>query len=115
MQAAMPFDDEVEAEQRRRLREAVRQAGLTLDALWMRYFSLGGQAGEYEVEAYLNNSYSLPVLQRDILAHAANEMIDELPPRARAAYSQDLLPPPPRLSDAGEPSDNDSTNDDRPL
>ena len=81
--------DPVEPEQRRRLRKALTQAGLEASQLWMKYFSIGGEAGEYEVDAYLNGSLSLPPLQRDILAHAANEMIDDLPPRLRAPYSDD--------------------------
>ena len=81
--------DAAEPEQRRRLREALNQAGLGVPQLWMKYFSIGGEAGEYEVDAYLNGSLSLPSLQRDILAHAANELIDELPPRLRAPYCDD--------------------------
>ena len=81
--------DAVEPEQRRRLREALTQAGVDPSRLWMKYFSIGGEAGEYEVDAYLNGSLSLPPLQRDILAHAANELIDDLPPRLRAPYCDD--------------------------
>ena len=81
--------DAVEPEQRRRLKLALTQAGLGTSQLWMKYFSIGGEAGEYEVDAYLNGSLSLPPLQRDILAHAANELIDELPPRLRAPYCDD--------------------------
>lgn len=81
--------DAVEPEQRRRLRDALNQAGLETSQLWMKYFSIGGEAGEYEVDAYLNGSLSLPPLQRDILAHAANELIDDLPPRLRAPYADD--------------------------
>ncbi|WP_342023432.1 hypothetical protein AAE021_16790 [Arthrobacter citreus] len=81
--------DAVEPEQRRRLREALSQAGIETSQLWMKYFSIGGEAGEYEVDAYLNGSFSLPPLQRDILAHAANELIDDLPPRLRAPYCDD--------------------------
>ncbi len=82
--------DAVEPEQRRQLREALAQARIGVPELWMRYFSIGGEAGEYEVDAYLSGSLSLPPLQRDILAHAANELIDDLPPRMRAPYSDDL-------------------------
>lgn len=81
--------DAVEPEQRRRLREALTQAKIDTSQLWMRYFSIGGEAGEYEVDAYVNGSLSLPPLQRDILAHAANELIDDLPPRLRAPYCDD--------------------------
>ncbi|GAA3292992.1 hypothetical protein ACFFON_02255 [Arthrobacter citreus] len=99
--------DAVEPEQRRRLREALSQAGIETSQLWMKYFSIGGEAGEYEVDAYLNGSFSLPPLQRDILAHAANELIDELPPRLRAPYcdDDDLASRGTRERPSGEPRD----------
>jgi hypothetical protein len=80
-----------ESKQARLLALAIGRAGITSGELWLRYFSIGGSAGEYEVEAYLHGLHSLPVLQRDLLAHAANELIDELPPIPRAPYS-DALP-----------------------
>jgi len=76
-----------EGEQARQLAAAVGHAAITAGELWLRYFSIGGRAGEYEVEAYLHGLHSLPVLQRDLLAQAANELIDELPPLPRAPYS----------------------------
>lgn len=80
----------VEPEQRQLLKKALDDARLSVPDVWMTYFSLGGEAGEYEVDAYINGSLSLPPLQRDILAHAANELIDQLPARPRAPYSADL-------------------------
>ncbi|GAB3526787.1 hypothetical protein [Arthrobacter monumenti] len=76
-------------EQRRLLLIAVRHSGISVGQLWLRYFGIGGDAGEYEVDAYLHGSYNLPALQRDLLAHAVNEMIDELPAPPRAPYSSD--------------------------
>ena len=67
----------------------MRHSDLPLKGLWLRYFSMGGTAGEYELDAYINGLYSLPVLERDILAQAVNEMIDMLPPPPRASYSND--------------------------
>lgn len=81
--------DQNEPEQRRRLRAALRAADIAVSELWLKYFSLSGDAGEYEVEAYLQGLLSLPVIQRDLLALAANELIDELP-RPRAPYSDDF-------------------------
>ncbi|MCH8560160.1 hypothetical protein LTH96_00035 [Nesterenkonia sp. LB17] len=75
--------------QRRILGRAVRHSALPLKGLWLHYFSMGGTAGEYELDAYINASYSLPDLQQDILAQAVNEMIDMLPPPPRASYSDD--------------------------
>jgi len=89
-----------ESKQAQLLALAISRADITAGELWLRYFSIGGSAGEYEVEAYLHGLHSLPVLQRDLLAHAANELIDELPPIPRAPYS-DTLP-----SFNNQPSDN---------
>jgi hypothetical protein len=85
----MGFDPH-EEEQCRLLRKAVRQADITPGELWLAYFSIGGVAGEYEVDAYLQGLYSLPPLQRDLLAGAANELIDAVPSLPRAPYAADL-------------------------
>ncbi len=83
-------DEDMSADtQRRLIAEAVRHSRLPLSDVWMYYFSIGGTAGEYEIEAFLHASYSLPPLQRDMLAHAVNEMIDGLTPPPRAPYSAD--------------------------
>jgi hypothetical protein len=84
----MGFDPN-EPEQRRRLRAALKAADISIPELWLKYFSLSGDAGEYEVEAYLQGLLSLPMTQRDLLALAANELIDELP-RPHAPYSDDF-------------------------
>lgn len=81
--------DRNEPEQRRRLRAAIKAADIPVSELWLKYFGLSGDAGEYEVEAYLQGLLSLPPVQRDLLALAANELIDELP-RPRAPYSDDF-------------------------
>lgn len=84
----MGFDPH-EPEQRRRLRAALRTADISVSELWLKYFGLSGDAGEYEVEAYLQGLLSLPPVQRDLLAMAANELIDDRP-RPRAPYSDDF-------------------------
>ena len=84
----MGFDPN-EPEQRRRLRSALKAADILVSELWLKYFGMSGDAGEYEVEAYLQGLLSLPPVQRDLLALAANELIDELP-RPRAPYSDDF-------------------------
>lgn len=75
--------------QRRLLAKAVRHSDLRLKDLWLHYFSLGGTAGEYEIDAYINASFCLPALQHDILAQSVNEMIDLLPPPPRAPFSDE--------------------------
>lgn len=74
-------------EQAQATREAMEEAGLALHAVWMRYFSFTGAAGEYEIDAYLNGSMELAAHERDLLAHAVNELIKELPPPRMAPYS----------------------------
>jgi hypothetical protein len=83
----MALGDE-ESEQRQRFAESLRHADVSFEELWLRYFTLGGHAGQFEVEAYIPGAIALPPLQRDILAHALNERLDELYSRApRAPYS----------------------------
>jgi hypothetical protein len=66
--------DETAEEQRDRTSAAFQAAGLNLEALWMHYFSIGGDAGELEIDAYLNRSYMLRGVQRDLLDHAIHEL-----------------------------------------
>jgi hypothetical protein len=68
-------------------REAIEQAGLRLEDVWLRYFSFSGVVGEYETDAYLHGSFALSAVQADLLAHAVNELIDEIP-RPYAPYSR---------------------------
>jgi serine/threonine protein phosphatase PrpC len=79
-----------EDEQRRALGVGYRRAELTLEQLWLRYFALGGIAGLVEVEAYLHGLLPLPPVQRDLLAQAVNERLDELTWRHRVPYSRSV-------------------------
>lgn len=79
-----------EQEQRLGTASALERADLTLDELWVRYFSLGGEAGRLEVEAYLYGLMALSAGQRDMLAHAVNERLAELAPPVPAPYSRPL-------------------------
>ncbi len=94
--------------QRRLLAAALAEAGLSGGELWLKYFSLGGSVGEYETEAYLAGLLPLPAVQRDLLAQAANELIDDLPERRRAPYSTDPVPgvSPPQPRDRKTPGGN---------
>jgi 8-oxo-dGTP pyrophosphatase MutT (NUDIX family) len=91
------------------IREAMEESGIPLGEVWIRYFSFTGAAGEYEIDAYLNGSLELPTHERDLLAHAVNELINELPPRRKAPYSDDETTP------FGEPkrAQEDSASEDR--
>lgn len=87
-------EDALGREQARLLRRAMDYAGLDLHDVWMHFFSIGGDVGELEVEAYLHHSLTLPRLQRDTLAHAVNEIIDH-GPVLHAPYTDDLSDPGP--------------------
>ena len=81
--------DRYEPKQQRMLREVLKAADINAAELWLKYFSLGGAVGEYEVEAYLQGLLSLPVTERDLLAMAANELIREVP-LGHAPYSDEI-------------------------
>ncbi len=78
-----------EHDQQRRTCAAFQQTNLSLYELWLRYFSVGGNAGEEEIDAYLYCSMLLPAYERDMLSLAVNEFIEEQPPPPRAVYSDD--------------------------
>lgn len=71
-----------------RLLALVAAAGLSVEKVWLHYFSLGGEAGKVEIDAYLYGLMPLPALQHDILAHAINEHLGVLD-RPLAPYSTD--------------------------
>jgi|GEM_PF-1403095 len=93
-----------EPEQRRRLLEALSAARINTGALWLRYFSIGGSVGEYEVEAYLQGMLSVPELERDLLAMAANELLNSQA-GPHAPYADEL---PSSDSNGSEPDSADS-------
>lgn len=83
------MDDPWGEEQGRLLQQALTRAGITLEQLWSFYLYLGGTAHRVEIDAYLHNSLKLPRAQRDLLAHAANNLIARLPP-PQAPYSTEF-------------------------
>src|SRR5882757_10512362 len=72
-------------------RDAYDASKLNVAEVWIRYFALGGEASEMEVDAYLNGAIALPAFQHDMLAHAINERLDEIAPPA-APYSEEFMP-----------------------
>ena len=77
------------------LQRGQRLAELSNEQLWLRFFGVGGDIGLFEVEAYLAGLIPLPALQRDMLAHAVNERLDELLLTSRVPYSETAHAPPP--------------------
>jgi hypothetical protein len=72
------------------LRRAFDQAELTIHEIWLRYFTLGGDAGPLEIDAYLNSVMPLSPFQHNILALAVNERLNELPPPQAPYYETPL-------------------------
>ncbi|MEX5270375.1 hypothetical protein [Kocuria sabuli] len=58
------------------LSQALNQARISPRRLWLRYVGLGGDLGELEITAFLNQCLMLPSAQRDLLAWAANTLLD---------------------------------------
>ncbi|MGO4384206.1 hypothetical protein [Specibacter sp. RAF43] len=83
----MPLD-EVEDIQRRELRDALFGSGMALRTLWFKYFALGGNMGELEIEAYIFGAHAMPALERDLMAHAMNEHYMEQGRPNRVSYSR---------------------------
>ncbi|MGW4059449.1 PP2C family protein-serine/threonine phosphatase [Amycolatopsis sp. NPDC004747] len=79
-----------EGEQRRLVAACFARSDLTLEQLWMRYFALGGSLSLLELDAYLNGLVTLPRVDRDMVAHAVNERLDEMTGPARAPYSHSV-------------------------
>lgn len=73
-------------EDRRRLVKAFESSQLRIEELWLAYYALGGNAGRYEVEAYLAGLMPLSAHEHNVLAQAVNERLAELPPPPRAPY-----------------------------
>lgn len=89
---ATAFTTDVD-EQRRLFQVALERSGLSLEDLWLRYFALGGDAGMVEVEAYLHGMMPFASHQRDILAHAVNEYLDDQVRTQRVPYASPLPAP----------------------
>jgi len=77
-------------EQQDSLSRAFHHAQLPVSQLWLRYFALGGDADPLDVDAYVHGLTELPAQQRDVLAHAVNERLDELAGAHRASYSRTI-------------------------
>ena len=67
--------------------DVMDRAGITIGRLWLHYLNMGGDIGEFEVDAYLHGLIRLPVMDRDVISQAVNEMIDDMARGARAPYS----------------------------
>jgi hypothetical protein len=55
-----------------------RNADLTMNELWLRYFELGGMSTAFQVEAFLFGALLPSDHDHDIIAHALNERFVEM-------------------------------------
>ena len=78
----MPDDENV-------LEDARREANLSHDELWFRYFALGGMRTALEVEAYLYGALTETAHDHDLIAVALNERFSEMGGGHPIPYSED--------------------------
>ena len=76
--------------QAHRLQATMTAAFIDRQDLWLRHFSLGGDVREFELDAYVHHALLLPQFQRDLLAYAANDLLDQIAP-PRASYASEAL------------------------
>ncbi|MEX5305591.1 hypothetical protein RF644_07485 [Kocuria sp. CPCC 205258] len=72
------------------LLEAMDRDRFTLQTLWSGYRGQGGAVEQFEIEAYLHQCLHLPAFQRDVLIHAANQLL-EPQYQPLLPYTRDLL------------------------
>lgn len=65
---------------------AAHDARLGAHDIWWHYFSISGNLSVFEVDAYLHGMYPLNVDERNLIAIAVNELVDELPGRSKAEF-----------------------------
>ena len=76
-----------EAAARHQLFDAARRnAGWTLEQLWIHYIALGGSLVVFDLEAYLAGLMPMPAPQQDVLACALNERLADLHQPSRLPY-----------------------------
>ncbi|WP_104167850.1 hypothetical protein [Arthrobacter sp. SX1312] len=70
------------------------ESSLTVHEVYLHYLNSGGFFDEFEMDAYLHGLAPLPREERDCIARAVNELIDDLLARGaphrrpRASYSR---------------------------
>ena len=72
-----------------KLDRARRDALLSVGALWLRYFELGGMGTVLELEAYLFGALQPTTAEHDVLAQALNERFVQLGGIYTVPYSDD--------------------------
>lgn len=68
---------------------AAQEADLSVEDLWLYYYSVGGTLKAFEFGAYLHGVYPLPVRERNTIAFALNELSSGLSGRRKAEVVYD--------------------------
>lgn len=71
--------------------EGMCRSGMTYQELWLRQVSVGGIAGDLEVEAYVLGLLAPDRHQHDVLAQAINEYFIERGGNHPVSYSESLI------------------------
>ncbi|MBG6185253.1 hypothetical protein IWX65_003232 [Arthrobacter sp. CAN_A214] len=80
------MDHQVQVKQ---MSAALMEAHLSVSDVWVRYYALGGAMSMFEVQAYLSGLFDLPAGERNVLADATNELLEETPVPIRVPQSSD--------------------------
>lgn len=85
----------MEPESRHRLFEAARRdAGWSVDELWIAYLAYGGILVIFDLDAYLHGLMPMPAGQQEVLACVLNERLDDLDHPTHIPYLNRLPPTP---------------------
>jgi hypothetical protein len=79
-------------EDRLSLRDGLLLSGMTLPELHLRYFAVGGDAGNLEVEAYILGVLRPDPHQHDLIAQALNEHFIDRGQDHPVSYHQESVP-----------------------
>ena len=60
------------------LETARKEAGLSVEELWLRYFEMTGSASPIELEGFLYGALVAEAFEYDLIVHALNERFFEL-------------------------------------
>lgn len=69
------------------LDQARRKLGLSLNQLWMSYFTIGGKADRLEFDAFFHGVMRPDPFQYDMLAQAVNEQFMDRGDKERVPYA----------------------------
>lgn len=88
----------------RRIRDALSASGVTIDEVWVSYYSIGGRVSQFELEAFVGGVLQLSRTECELLGEAANHLLAE-----STADTAVLIPPcPPDRPDQPQESPTDS-------